>query len=132
MRTLAFFVVMAAGVWLLAVATLMALRPRLCLDLFAKMSASLAASNWRLQLVEQALRLLVGAALIIHAPTSRLPQLLATVGWLVVVTSCLILAMPARWHGAFGMWWIRRLTPPIIRALAAVPALGGAAILCAL
>ena len=131
MLTWAFLVVLAAGLWLMAVAALMALCPGYCLHLFQKMSASLEASNWRLQLIEQGLRLVVGAALILHAPASGQPLFLAVIGWLVVVSSCLILAMPVRWHGAFGAWWARRLTPPVIRALASVPAIAGVAILCA-
>ncbi len=60
MQTIARIVVAAAGLWLVSVAFLMALRPSYCLHLFDKMSANLDRSNWRLQFTEQGLRVLAG------------------------------------------------------------------------
>lgn len=60
MQAFALIVVTAAGVWLVGVAFLMALRPRYSLQLFEKMSVNLERSNWRLQFTEQGLRVLAG------------------------------------------------------------------------
>jgi len=131
MQTFAFLVVIAAGLWLVAVACLMAMRPRYSLGLLERMSANLSASNWRVNLTEQGLRLLAGMALIVHAGASKLPQLFAIAGWFVVLSSILILLMPIRWHGAYGMWWRQRLTPFWVRALSPIPVMAGAGLIYA-
>jgi hypothetical protein len=71
LQAVALIVVAAAGLWLVGVAFLMALRPRYCLHLFEQMSANLERSNWRLQFTEQGLRVLAGVALIVRAPASN-------------------------------------------------------------
>jgi len=131
MQTLAFLVVIAAALWLVAVACLMALRPRYSLRLLERMSLNLSASNWRLNLTEQGLRLLAGTALIVQAGASKTPQVLAIAGWFVVFSSILVLLMPIRWHGAYGLWWRQRLTPFCVRALSPVPAIAGAGLIYA-
>jgi len=131
MQVLALVALSAAGAWLVTVAFLMALRPRYCLHLLSRMSTNLEAGNWRLNLTEQGLRLLAGAALIVRAPDSKLPALFEVVGWVVVVSSILIIAAPIRWHGAYGSWWSRRLTPLAIRFLSPLPAVGGAGLIYA-
>ena len=127
-QAIALIVVVAAGLWLVGVAFLMALRPRYCLHLFEKMSANL---NWRLQFTEQGLRVLAGVALIARAPASRLPLVFEVAGWLLVATSLLIMVAPIRWHGAYGTWWVKRLTPLVIRILSPVPAAAGAGLIYA-
>ena len=131
LQTIALVVVAAAGLWLVGVAFLMALRPRYCLRLFEKMSANLERSNWRLQFTEQGLRVLAGAALIVRAPASKLPPVFEVAGWLLVASSLLIMVAPIRWHGAYGTWWVKRLTPLMIRILSLVPAAAGAGLIYA-
>jgi hypothetical protein len=109
----------------------MALRPGDCLTLLATMSRSLEGANWRLQFVEQGLRVLAGAALLVRAPLSRLPLAFAIAGCLLVVTSMIIMVAPIRWHGAYGTWWVRRLSPPAIRCLAVFPAIVAVALVYA-
>jgi len=128
---LAFFIVLLACGWLVVVALLMALKPGLCFRLFARMSAALEASNWRVHLVEQGLRIVVGGAFIAHAPASKLPIAFEVAGWILVLTSVLILLAPIRWHGKFGTFWVERLTPAIVRACAPLPALAGAGVIYA-
>ena len=129
--TLAFVIVAAAGLWLAAVALLMALRPNYCLHLLAKMTANLEASNWRLQFTEQGLRVLVGAALIFRSPASKLPLTFEVAGWLLVASSLLIIVLPIRWHGNYGAFWVERLTPWVIRVLSPVPAIAGVGLIYA-
>jgi hypothetical protein len=121
----ALFVVAIAGLWLVGVAFLMAVRPRYALHLLETMSANLERSNWRLQVTEQGLRILVGMALIVRAPASKFPLAFEIAGWLLVASSLLIMIAPIRWHGAYGTWWVKRLTPTVIRILSPVPAMLG-------
>jgi hypothetical protein len=131
MQAIALLVVAAVSLWLIGVAFLMALRPRYCLRLFEKMSANLERSNWRLQFTEQGLRVIAGVALIVRAPASKLPLVFDVAGWLLVVTSLLIMVAPIRWHGVYGTWWTKRLTPLVIRILSPVAAAAGAGLIYA-
>jgi len=125
MQLLSLIISCTAGLWLVGVGALMGLRPCTALDLLERMTVSLEASNWRLQISEQGLRILVGAALIVRAPSSRLPTLFEGGGWILVVTSVLILLAPIRWHAAYGRMLLARLTPASLRLLSPVPVLVG-------
>ena len=131
MQAVALVVLAAAGFWLVGVGFLMALRPHYCLHLFEKMSANLERSNWRLQFTEQGLRVLAGVALIVRAPASKLPLVFEVAGWLLVVTSLLIMVAPIRWHGAYGRWLLGRIAPLAIRVLFPVPMMAGAGLIYA-
>lgn len=131
MQAIALIVVAAAGLWLVGVGFLMALRPRYCIQLFEKMSANLERSNWRLQFTEQGLRVLAGAALIVRAPASKLPLVFEVGGWLLVATSLLIMVAPIRWHGAYGRWLVGRMAPLAIRVLSPIPMMAGAGLIYA-
>lgn len=131
MQAIALIVVVAAGLWLVGVAFLMALRPRYCLHLFEKMSANLERSNWRLQFTEQGLRVLASVALIVRAPASKLPVIFEVAGWLLLATSLLIMVAPIRWHGAYGRWWVGRIAPLAIRVLSPVPMMAAAGLIYA-
>ena len=109
----------------------MALRPRYCLQLFEKMTLSLEASNWRLQLTEQGLRIVAGAALIVLSPQSKLPMAFEVAGWSLVITSTSILALPIRVHASYGQWCSGWLSPLVIRILSPIPALVAAVIVYA-
>jgi hypothetical protein len=127
----AFVIIAVAGIWLVAVALLMALRPIYCLKLFEKMTKNLEASSWRLQLTEQGLRVLAGVSLIVRSPASKLPLAFEVAGWVLVGSSLLVLVLPIGWHGKYGSFWLQRLTPWVIRALSPVPALTGAGLIYA-
>jgi hypothetical protein len=127
MQLLALLLVTAAGLWILAVAMLMAVRPADCLSLMTTMKQNLEHSNWRLQFT----RVLAGLALIIRAPASKLPLLFGIAGWILVVTSLLIMAAPIRWHGAYGATLMKRLTPRLLRILSPIPAAAGAGLIYA-
>ena len=131
MRLTALFVVIAAGLWLAAVGALMAFRPGYCLELMERMTAQLEASNWRLNVTEQGLRIGAGAALVVRGPASKLPLTFEVAGWLLVASSLLILLAPVRWHGAYGRLLLLRLTPLALRVLSPVPILAGAGLIYA-
>src|SRR5438309_9070293 len=99
----------------------MAARPPYCLHVMEKMRVNLEHSNWRLQFTEQGLRVLVGVALILRAPASKLPLVFEVGGWVLVATSLLIMAAPVRWHGRYGGWLLKGLRPAFVRVLCPVP-----------
>ena len=118
-------VIIVGGVWLIGIALLMATRPSYCLQILAVMGAKLEGGDWQLHFTEQALRLVAGAALILRSPFSKMPLVLWVFGWMIVISSIIIIASPVRWHGAFATWWSQRLTQSIIRALSPVSLLLG-------
>jgi hypothetical protein len=131
LQTTALLIVIAAGLWLAGVGVLMGIRPSYCLDIIERMTKSLEASSWRLNLSEQGLRILVGAALLVRAPASKLPLLFEVAGGVLVLSSVLILLAPMRWHAAYGRLLLRRLAPSAIRALSPVSVLAGAGLIYA-
>ena len=131
MQPVALVIVIAAGTWLAGVGLLMLARPAFCLQLFERMTASLESSNWRLQVSEQGLRILAGAALVVRAPAAKLPLAFEIAGWALVASSVMVLLAPIRWHGAYGRWWTGRIRPWWIRCLSPVPLLAGAGLIYA-
>lgn len=106
--------------WLMATALLMALRPRRALYMLGRTAATRRINN-----IEQGLRLAAGAAMILRAPASKLPQPFEAAGWFIVLSSLVLLVLPLRWHAAYACWWAARLAPAAVRALAPVSALAG-------
>lgn len=131
MQMAALIVVVAGGLWLTAVALLMALRPDICLALIERMTAALERSSRRLQWTEQGLRLLAGAALVVRAPASKAPLAFEVFGGLLLLASLAILALPIRRHAAYGAWLSTWLSAGMIRLLSPVPALAGPALIYA-
>jgi hypothetical protein len=131
LQSAALIIVIAAGLWFAGVGALMAFQPSYCLELFERMTANLEASNWRLNITEQGLRMVAGAALVMRAPASRLRMAFEVAGWILVASSVLILVLPVRWHGAYGRWWVGRIAPLAVRVLSPVPVLAGAGLIYA-
>jgi hypothetical protein len=71
------------------------------------------ASSVRAHVTEQALRLLAGTAFILYAPEMRRPRVFEIFGWVLIVTSALLLVLPWRWHHRFGQW----VLPVVVRHL---------------
>ncbi len=113
METAAHFVVAATGLWLVATAVLMTLRPLRFLHLL-----SLTASSRRINNIEQGLRLLAGLALVGHAGASKVPGLFQVGGWFIITSSVVLLWLPLRWHAAYAIWWSLKLEPWAVRAIA--------------
>lgn len=125
MQAAALIVIVVAGLWLVGVALLMALRPLYALHLAERMGAALDRSSRRLQFTEQGLRVIAGVALIVRAPAAKAPLMFEVAGWILTVTSLLIMAAPIRWHAAYGRQVLPRLTPLRLRLLSPVPAAAG-------
>jgi hypothetical protein len=74
---------------------------------------------------EQGLRLLVGLALILRSPASKLPELFQIAGWFIILSSLVLLVLPLRWHSAYAIWWADRFKPVMVRLIAPMSALAG-------
>jgi hypothetical protein len=102
---LALAVVVLAAIYLIGVAAASFLAPRLAarfLDSFA--------SSARAHLAEMAIRLLVGWAFILYSPQMLYGFAFRLFGWVLVVTSLLLLLVPWRWHHKFAQVAVRPLT----------------------
>jgi hypothetical protein len=130
-ETLSLAILIVAGLWLMGVAILMALRPGTCLGLIDKMKAMLERGSWRLQFTEQGLRVLAGAALVVRAPISKFPLAFGIAGWILVATSVIIILSPMRWHARYGDFLMSWLTSSLIRALSPIAGISGAGLIYA-
>jgi hypothetical protein len=126
MQFAALLVLIAAGVWLIAVGVIMALRPLHALHIL-----SLTASSHRVNLSEQVPRLIAGVALIVRADASKLPLLFEIAGWFIAASSLVLLAIPLAWHTGYAKWWAQRIPPLAVRALAPFSVLFGAGLIYA-
>jgi hypothetical protein len=71
------------------------------------------ASSARTHYVEQAFRLVVGAALVVLSPAMWQPNVFRLVGWAIAVSSAALMCVPWQWHHRFG----ERVLPMVIRHL---------------
>lgn len=120
MQATALIILIASGVYLIVVGIVMIVRPGRFLHLL-----SLTASSWRVNFIEQGLRLTAGLAMIARADRSKLSELFEIAGWFVVVSSLILLAIPLKWHAGYAMWWARRIRPMAVRAIGPVSAASG-------
>lgn len=120
MEIIAFLIIAAASLWLVAVGGLMAFRPRRFLHYLAQ-----TASTRRINNIEQGLRLLVGSALVVQSGSSKLPMLFAISGWFIIISSVILLVIPLRWHAGYAIWWAERMRPWMVRAIAPASAVFG-------
>lgn len=71
------------------------------------------ASSPRLHLLEQGIRIAVGAALVIHAPHLAYSKAFTGFGWLLIGTSLGLLCVPWRWHRRYA----QATVPKVLRVL---------------
>ena len=116
----AFAVVALASLYLLALGVA---------SLFAPQSASRFllgfATSRTLHFTEMLLRIAVGASLVLHSPKMYAPSAFNLFGWVLIVTSTVLLLLPWRWHHGFA----KRAVPLFTRHIALIGvvslALGG-------
>lgn len=99
-------VVVGFSVFLIGLALVIALKPLLA-ERFFKYFASSAATHY----VEQGVRLLVGASIVIFAYSMWYPDAFRVFGWLIVASTVGLLLIPWRWHHRFAS----RVMPPVYR-----------------
>jgi len=66
-----------------------------------------------LHYLELAIRMLIGAAFILHAPATRVPEIFVGAGWILLVTTAVLALIPWRWHREFAS----RSVPQALRHL---------------
>ena len=71
------------------------------------------ASSARTHYVEQVVRSVVGAALVVRSPMMWQPGMFWLVGWAIVVSSAVLLCVPWQWHHRLG----ERVLPLLVRHL---------------
>jgi len=64
------------------------------------------ASSARAHYTEQIARLIIGAAIVIFAPSMWYSNLFNLFGWILIVTTIGLLLIPWQWHHKFGEWVI--------------------------
>lgn len=110
-------IVTLTGVFLLCLAAASVFRPRL-----AAYFLNGFANSARAHYSEISLRLLVGAALILAAPGMHFSYVFKLFGWLIVVTSMVLLLLPWRWHQRFAQTVLPPLTKQVwLFALLSLP-----------
>ncbi|MBV34323.1 MAG: hypothetical protein CMP47_02520 [Rickettsiales bacterium] len=63
--------------------------------------------------IEQAFRLIVGTALAIHSPNMKFSEFFGIFGWIVIITSLMLVGLPWRWHRAFA----QKVIPTVIKLI---------------
>lgn len=63
--------------------------------------------------LEQTLRLVVGTALVIHAPNMKFSEFFGGFGWVIIITSLMLLGLPWRWHRSFA----QKVIPSVIKLI---------------
>jgi hypothetical protein len=101
MRLLSGIVVVGLGLYLIGMAVVIALKPLLA-ERFLKSFARSARAHY----TEQAVRLIVGVAIVVFAPSMWYSDLFKAFGWLIIVTTVGLLLIPWQWHHRFGTWAI--------------------------
>ena len=106
MKLLSGLVVVTFALFLIGLAATIYARPSLA-ERFLNAFARSAGAHY----VEQAVRLVVGGALVVFSPEMVRPDAFRIFGWVIVVTTVGLLCIPWQWHHRFARWVI----PPVIR-----------------
>jgi hypothetical protein len=106
MTLVAGWVVVAFGLFLIALTGAVFVKPALAQRFFMSF-----ASSARTHYVEQVLRLLIGTSLVVLSPAMWQGTVFWLLGWAIVVSSVALLLIPWRWHHQLG----ERVLPIIVR-----------------
>ncbi len=101
MKILSGLIVVSIGIFLIGLSVVIAVKPMRA-QRFLKSFASSARAHY----TEQAIRLTVGAAIVVFAPLMLFSYFFNFFGWLLVVTTVGLLLIPWQWHHKFGEWAI--------------------------
>ena len=71
------------------------------------------ASSPRVHYIELSIRLLVGAALVIYAPSMSASGAFSLFGWVLLITTACLFLLPWRWHHWFAQQAVPRAIPYI-------------------
>jgi len=96
---LAFIFVLLSGAYLMSLAAVVFLSPRRARVFLTSMASSAVAHY-----LEVTIRLVVGTALVIYSPQMLLADIFRLFGWVIIVTTFGLLALPWKWHHRFATW----------------------------
>ncbi|HEY1092404.1 MAG TPA: hypothetical protein VGE47_15020 [Burkholderiaceae bacterium] len=108
MKLVALITVVLAGLFLIGLGAMALVTP-----VRARRFLSGFAASAQAHYLEMLLRLVAGAAFIVHGPKMLGGDLFTLLGWLLVLTTAGLLLLPWRWHQRFA----RRVVPPALRFL---------------
>ena len=94
---LALLGVVLAGIYFLGLAALVFIAP-----VQARRFLLGFAGSANVHYFELLIRLAVGGAFVLRAPLMMFPQVFSLVGWVLLITSGCLLALPWRWHRRFA------------------------------
>ena len=94
------------GLCLIGEAVVIFVRPKTA-ERFLMLFGSSAKAHW----LEQSVRLVVGIAVLAYAPGMWMPFVFTAFGWVVLVTSVVLLVLPWQLHNRFARWAM----PPVLR-----------------
>lgn len=92
-------IVVLAGIWLIALATISFARPNL-----AKRFLGGFASSAFTHFLEVSVRIIVGTAFVLYSPQMKFSVMLALFGWILILTSIVLLFVPWKLHRRFAEW----------------------------
>jgi hypothetical protein len=104
-ESLALAVVVLAASYLIGLAAASFLSPKLAAKFLDSFASSAGA-----HMAEMVIRLLVGWALVVYSPQMLYSFAFTLFGWVLVVTTVLLLLIPWRWHHKFAQVAVRPLT----------------------
>jgi len=102
------FIVALFGLFLIGLAILCVFRKQA-----AERFLSGFASSARAHFTEHSIRFLVGVAFVLFSPSMWYPQVFNVFGWILIVTSAVLLVLPWAWHREYA----RRTVPTVLRIL---------------
>ncbi len=122
MHTLAGSIVVAFGLFLIGFGVACVAAPERAVRFLSAF-----AQTARAHYAEQAVRLMVGVALVGYSSSTTQPEAVRLFGWIVVGTTLVLLCVPWRWHRRFA----EAVVPPVLRhvTLLGVGALAAGALL---
>lgn len=92
-------IVVLSGAWLVFLAILSMRAPQKAARLLSGF-----ASSARAHYLEQALRLIAGAGFLGFAEYMAFADAFRVFGWVLLITSALLLLVPWQWHNRFAQW----------------------------
>jgi len=112
-QMVALMLVLLTGLYLVGLAVVATLAP-------AKAARFLFgfASSARAHYLELVIRIIVGGAILLYAPRMLFSHLFSAFGWVLVITTACLLAIPWQWHHRFA----QRAVPHAVRNLPLVSA----------
>ena len=97
MNLVAVLVVVTFALFLIGLTGFVFIRPMVA-ERFFRAFASSAKAHY----TEQAFRLIIGASLVVIAPTMWQPNLFRIIGWAIIISSLALILTPWQWHHRFA------------------------------